>query len=193
MFKQSYAWMCKQVHSPYASFVLGSLSFIEATIFFIPIDPLLVLYCIEQRHRCWYYAFIATSCSVIGGLFGYLIGMTLWQTLGSFIVSHIISPDLFAQAVELFKRYQAAAVLIAGFTPIPYKAATIGAGFCHLPLTPFIICSIISRGARFYLLAGIIYVWGDHVGKFIDRYFNILVITFTILIMLGVWMIKLLR
>jgi len=83
--------------------------------------------------------------------------------------------------------YQNWAVLIAGFTPLPYKAITISAGFCKLSIIPFIVCSIISRGARFFLIAGALYVWGARIKVFIDRYFNQLVLLFTILVVVSVW------
>lgn len=188
--KSMYTWMGRQVHTPYATGVLASLFFIEATIFFIPVDPLLILYCIEHRHRAWYYAFIATIASVIGGIFGYAIGYALWQTIGQLIVTYIISPLTFAKAVAWFRLYENAAVLIAGFTPVPYKAVTIGAGFCKLPLMPFIIYSCIARGARFFLLAGIIAYWGSQIKEYIDRYFNLFVILFTGLVIGGFWVIK---
>ncbi|MGE0207300.1 MAG: YqaA family protein [Candidatus Babeliales bacterium] len=188
--KSWYDWMGKQVHSTYASAVLVAMFFIEATVFFIPVDPLLILYCLEHRSRSFYYATIATLASVIGGVFGYLIGFALWQTIGNLIVTYIISPSTFAKAVQWFTHYETAAVLIAGFTPVPYKAVTIGAGFCKLPLAPFIFYSLIARGARFFLLAGIISVWGNQIKEYIDRYFNLLVILFMCLVFGGVWLIK---
>jgi len=188
--KNWYTWIGKQVHTIYAMPVLIFMFFIEATIFFIPVDPLLILYCLEHRKRSYYYAAVATMASVIGGMFGYLIGFTLWQTIGQLIVSYIISPTTFAKVVSWFKHYEMAAVLIAGFTPVPYKAVTIGAGFCKLPFMPFVTYSLIARGARFFLLAGVIKMWGDQIKKYIDRYFNILVILFVGVLFGGLWLIK---
>lgn len=188
--RQTYDWMCKQVHSTYATPVLALLFFIEATILFIPVDPLLIIYCLEHRNHAWYYATIATTFSVLGGLCGYAIGFTLWQTIGPLFLKYIISPHTFDTAVLKFKYYEAFAVFIAGVSPIPYKAVTIGAGFCHLPIMPFIIWSIIARGARFYLLAFIIARWGNEVKEYIDRYFNILIMLFVLLVLLGIWALK---
>lgn len=187
--KRTYHWMGMHVHSPYATPVLALFFFIESSIFFVPVDPLLILYCVEHRNRVWYYATIATIASVIGGLFGYVIGFLLWQTIGQFIVHYIISPTIFNKVVQSFTRYESIAVLFAAISPIPYKAVTIGAGFCKLPLIPFIIFSIIGRGFRFYALAGIIYIWGEQIKEFIDRYFNILVLLFLILVFGGMWLI----
>jgi membrane protein YqaA with SNARE-associated domain len=185
--KSWYHWMGRQVHTPYAIPMLIFMFFIEATIFFIPVDPLLILYCIEHRAKGWYFAMIATVASVFGGLFGYLIGFALWQTIGKLMLAYIISPAAFAQVVQWFKQYEVAAVLIAGFTPVPYKAVTIGAGFCKLPLAPFLIYSFIARGARFFLLAAIIRVWGEQIKEYIDRYFNLFVLLFVGLVIGSIW------
>lgn len=188
--KQFYDWMGKQVHTPHATPILALLFFIEATIFFIPVDPLLMLYCIEHRQKALYYATVATIASVVGGVFGYGIGVALWQSIGQLIVTYIISPATFSKVVYWFGEYETTAVLIAGFTPIPYKAVTIGAGFCKLPIVPFITYSLIARGARFYLLALIIRLWGQQIKEYIDRYFNLLVLLFVLIIVGGLFIIK---
>lgn len=188
--RTSYTWVCKQVHGYYATHMLAFLFFIEASILFFPVDPLLIVYCLEQRKKSWYFATIATLFSVLGGLFGYVIGIALWNVVGQFIITYIISPLTFEKIIIYFKEYEAAAVLIAGFTPIPYKAVTIGAGFCRLPLIPFVVCSVIARGARFYLLASIIAIWGDEVKEYIDRYFNILIMLCVLLACIGIWALK---
>lgn len=188
--KRIYDWMGRQVNTVYATPMLAFLFFIEASIFFIPVDPLLILYCTEHRQKSWYYATVATLSSVLGGLFGYLIGYALWQTVGSFVTTYIISPETFAKAVESFKYHENLAVLIGGISPVPYKAVTIGAGFCKLPIAPFVFYSIIARGARFYALAAIIYTWGDRIKIYIDRYFDILAILFLIVVLGGIWVLK---
>lgn len=189
--KKIYDWMGKQVHTVYATPVLAFFFFIEASFFFVPVDPILILYCIEHRTRAWYFATVATSASVIGGIFGYGIGFALWKTIGQLIVTYIISPITFAKAVSWFAHYENLAVLIAGFTPVPYKAVTIGAGFCKLSFAPFVFYSIIARGARFYLLAFIISIWGKQIKEYIDKYFNALALLFVALLFGGIWLIKL--
>ena len=184
--RKMYDWMGEKTKSPYADAWLAVLFFIEA-VFFIPVDPLLILYCIENRKKSLYYAAIATTASVAGGMFGYFIGAALWESAGAVLVKWIVSPESFARAVDKYHLYQNWAVLIAGFTPLPYKAITISAGFCKLSIIPFIVCSIISRGARFFLIAGALYVWGARIKVFIDRYFNQLVLLFTILVVVSVW------
>jgi len=187
--RKTYDWMGSKVNSGYAIFWLAFLFFIEA-VFFIPVDPLLILFCIENSKRSFFYATVATLSSVAGGIFGYLIGYFLWNSVGINLVSWIISENTFNQAVLKYKLYQNWTVLIAGFTPLPYKAVTLSAGFCNLALMPFIVFSLISRGARFFLIAGTIRIWGPQIKIFIDRYFNQLVVLFTIIVIVSVWLLK---
>ena len=186
LIRRIYDWMGSKVTSAYATTWLATLFFIEA-IFFIPVDPILILYCINNRNKSLLYATVATTASVAGGVVGYIIGSTAWECIGIHLVSWLISEQTFAHALATYKQYHIAAVLIAGFTPLPYKAITLSAGFCHLPFIPFVICSFISRGARFFLVAGIISIWGAGMKIFIDRYFNQLVVLFTLLIVISVW------
>ncbi|MFC1894689.1 YqaA family protein [Candidatus Dependentiae bacterium] len=184
-----YDWMSSKVDSKYAIFWLSILFFTEA-IFFFPVDPLLILFCVQNSKRSFFYATIATFSSLLGGILGYTIGALMWKSVGIKMVTWIISEATFNNAVLKYKLYQSWAVLIAGFTPLPYKVITLSAGFCNLPLIPFIVFSLISRGARFFLIAGIIYTWGSQIKYFIDRYFNQLVLLFTILMILSFWLLK---
>jgi len=187
--KKVYDWSGRKVHSPYAVYWLSALFFIEA-IFFFPVDPLLILFCINNNKKALNYAAIATLSSVAGGICGYAIGAVMWESIGMNLVNWIISEKTFACTVAKYKLYQNWAVFIAGFTPLPYKAITLSAGFCKLNLHSFIIFSLISRGARFFLIAGIIKIWGNKIHFFIDRYFNQLVVLFMLLIILSFWFLK---
>lgn len=151
----------------------------------LPVDPLLIIFCVKRRERAWWYATVATIASVIGGLFGYCLGYWLWDLVGPLLVSTVMTPALFERAVAYYTEYEALAVLIGGFTPVPYKAITLSAGFCHLSLIPFVSYSIVARGARFFLVAGIVYRWGEHIAYFIDQYFSALVYFFSTLFFLG--------
>jgi membrane protein YqaA with SNARE-associated domain len=184
--KRIYYWCGQQVHTVYAVPLLAFLFFIEA-IFFIPVDPLLILYCIEDRMQSFYFAAIATVSSVAGGVMGYFIGYAIWESFGKMLVGMLFSPETFNHALQQYKHYESWAVLIAGFTPVPYKAVTLSAGFCKLPLIPFIIFSLIGRGARFFLIAFAIRIWGEQIKQYIDRYFNLLVILFTLLVFTMCW------
>ncbi len=187
--RKFYDWLGQKVHSPHAQYWLASLFFIEA-IFFVPVDPLLILFCVENNKKSLTYSAIATISSVAGGVFGYFIGAIMWERIGITLVSWVISEQAFMSAIEKYKLYQNWAVFIAGFTPLPYKAITLSAGFCRLNLPSFILFSFLSRGARFFLLGGIIKIWGKQIHIFIDRYFNQLVVLCTLIIVFGFWLLK---
>ena len=187
--RQLYDWMGSFVNSPFGVPILAGFFFIEA-IFFFPADPLLILFCVEKPRKSFYYATVATIASVIGGICAYYIGMFVWHIIGESLINLFTSQETFSYLCDQYKLYQNWAVLIAGFTPIPFKAVTLTAGFCRLPLIPFIICSFIARGARFYLVAAVVHQWGKFVKKFIDENFNTLVLTFLILVILTVLVFK---
>ena len=184
-----YDWMGTFVHSPYATTMLALFFFIEA-IFFLPTDPLLILFCVERQKKAFFYATVATIASVLGGIVAYYIGFLVWASIGHYLIEAFTSHETFNRLCDQYRLYQNWAVLIAGFTPIPFKAVTLTAGFCKLPLLPFIICSFIARGARFYLIAATISTWGKTIKQFIDTHFNRLVVTFILLVVISVWIIK---
>ncbi|MCA9769884.1 DedA family protein [Candidatus Dependentiae bacterium] len=180
MFQRTYTWMCSKVNSKYASLALGILFYLEA-ICFLPTDPMLIFYCIEKREYSLWFATIATIGSVFGGITSYMIGFFLWYQLGyqiihNWLVNKMISADSFVFLCSQYKKYEYWAILVAGFTPIPYKAATLTAGFCKLSFIPFVLCSAIARGTRFFLIAIIMKKWGHHMKKTIDRYLHWVVI-----------------
>jgi len=185
-----YDWFSSKVHSKNSYLWLIFFSFIESSVFPIPVDPLLILFCVEKPKKSLFYASISTLASVVGGLFGYFIGAFLWDSVGAQLVKLIISPATFESIRNKYVLYESWAVFIAGFTPIPYKAVTLSAGFCRLPVIPFISYSILARGARFFLVAGAIKIWGARIKLFIDRYFNQLVVLFLVIIIACVWLLK---
>ena len=187
--RKLYDWMGQQVYNPHGIWMLGLFFFIEA-VFFFPADPLLILFCVEQRKRALFYATVATIASVLGGIAGYYIGMYVWQAIGQKLVTLVSSPETFHNLCLNYQKHETWAVLVAGFTPIPYKLVTLTAGFCRLALLPFIACSFIARGARFYLVALLIYYFGASIKDGIDRYFNYLVLLFGILVLIGLLVIR---
>lgn len=185
-FKKLYTAMGRHVHSPYASHALALFFFIEAMIF-VPVSSLLILYCLERRNLALRYAFIATAASVVGGVIAYGVGYLMQDYLSDSGISWLLHSSQFLKAVSFYKTHKSATVLLAGLTPLPYKALTLTAGFCKLPLFSFIVCSLISRGARFFFIATIVALWGDKIKLYIDRYFNILVLLFTVIVGGVVW------
>ena len=142
----------------YAERYLGALSFAESSFFPIPVDVMLAPMCLADRRRAWRFASVATVWSVLGGLAGYAIGIALFELIEPWLAeSHYWGA--YETSREWFDRYGIVAIFIAGFSPIPYKVFTIAAGAAALSLPGFFIASLIGRGARFFLVAGLV-VWG---------------------------------
>jgi membrane protein YqaA with SNARE-associated domain len=141
-----------------ASWVLGLLSFAESSFFPIPPDVMLAPMSLAQPQRAWWFATLTTVTSVLGGLFGYFIGLVAFQAIEPWLLqSHYAGA--FETAKLWFDAYGFWAVLIAGFSPIPYKVFTIAGGVAAMPLLPFVLASIVGRGGRFFLVAGLM-KWG---------------------------------
>lgn len=138
---------------------LGLLSFAESSFFPIPPDVMLAPMVLRHRDRAWWYASLTTITSVLGGVLGYYIGVFLYAEVAQPILEIYHAEERFLRVQEWFAAYGFWVVFIAGFTPIPYKVFTISAGVTAMALLPFIIASSIGRGARFFLVAGILY-WG---------------------------------
>jgi len=190
LIRKIYDWMGTKVNARHANWWLATMFFFEASIFFVPVDPLLIHFCVHNNRRSFFYATVATVASVCGGVFGYFSGSMMWQTIGSSLVTWIISEATFNSIVAKYQEYSTWAVLVAGFTPVPYKAVTISAGFCNLPLMPFIGFSLIARGARFFLVASSIKFFGERAKKFIDTYFDHLVVAFVLIVIISCLLLK---
>jgi len=146
---------------PKAPVYLSILSFIESSFFpFPPPDVMLAPMCLAERKKAWYYAFITTVASVLGGLFGYLIGVYAFELIEP-ILKSVGYWDKFETIKFWFLEWGIGVVFIAGFSPIPYKLITIASGVVGMALIPFIFASIIGRASRFYLVAGLIYIGGE--------------------------------
>jgi len=165
----------------YFDWLMGGLFFIEAIFFPIPIDPLLILSCLKKPQKAMYYGILATVASVAGGVTAYFLGALLWNAAGSKIITFCTSPETFQAACQSLEHYEAWAVLIAGFTPFPYKVIALVTGFCRISITPFIIFSLISRAARFILIATLAKRYGIKVQYYLDRYGTVLLIIFILI------------
>ena len=170
---------------PQAIFLLGAVSFIEASFFPIPPDVMLIPMVLMNPSRAWLFALVATSFSVLGGVFGYIIG--------TFSYEHIAEPLLYslgkeAQMVDFSNKYNEIgfwAVITAGISPIPYKVVTIMSGATNLNFAVFLGASMASRGVRFFLVAGLLHFYGHEIRDFIERYLNWVFMLFVILLVVG--------
>jgi membrane protein YqaA with SNARE-associated domain len=148
---------------------LGALSFAESSFFPIPVDVMLAPMCLADRPRAWRYATVATVFSVLGGVAGYFIGVGLFEVIEPWLRTSSYW-DAYLTSRDWFDRYGPWAVFVAGFSPIPYKVFTIAAGVAALNLPGFFIASAIGRGARFFLVAGLVVVGGDGLESTLRKY-----------------------
>jgi membrane protein YqaA with SNARE-associated domain len=182
MLRRLYDWVLHWAATPYGTVALFLLAFAESSFFPIPPDVLLIALCVARPQRSLRFALICAIGSILGGCLGYLIGWQFMAQVGNRIVAFYGLSDKVAYIETLYNTYDAWAVGIAGFTPIPYKVFTIAAGMFKINFTVFILASAVSRSARFFLVGGLIYMFGPRIQRFIDRYFDLLAVTFTVLL-----------
>ena len=182
-----------------SKFYLAIVSFIESSFFPIPPDVLLIGLALGNRKKAFYYSSICLLGSVSGGLLGYGIGTYLWwnensqfSNLALFFFNIIpgFNEIIFYEIQNRYELWDFWIIFTAGFTPIPYKIITISAGAFDINFIMFFIASIVGRGGRFFLLGFLIWKFGDPIKIFIDKYFNLLAIIFTLLLIGGFIMIN---
>ena len=154
----------------HAARYLAILSFVESSVFPIPPDVLLAPMVLARPNKAWRYALLTTVASVLGGCLGYVLGVFLFSTLREAIIEFYHAEEQFLITQQWFAQYGIWVVLIAGFTPLPYKLFTISAGLLGMALLPFVAASVVGRGARFFLVAGLIYWGGATLETFLRRY-----------------------
>jgi membrane protein YqaA with SNARE-associated domain len=190
MLRGLYDWVLHWAATPYGSWALFLLALSESSFFPIPPDVLLIALAVAIPEKAFKYALICSIGSVLGGCLGYLIGLQFMTSIGEKIIVFYGLNQKVAYIAELYSTYDAWAIGIAGFTPIPYKVFTISAGAFKINFWVFIVASIVSRSARFFLVGGLIFIFGSQIKSFIDRYFDILAIAFTVLLVGGFILIK---
>ncbi len=190
IFKKLYDWVLHWAETPYAMPALFLLAFSESSFFPLPPDVLLIALALSLPKKAFRYAAVCTFGSVLGGMAGYFIGYQLMDALGVPILRFYGVMDKYESIQALYMKYDAWAVGIAGFTPIPYKVFTIAAGAFKIDFSVFVLASIAGRAGRFFLVAGFIYFFGSTIKVFIDRYFNLLTLIFIVLLLLGFLLIK---
>lgn len=199
VFKKLYNWVLSWANTRYGSLALFILAFIESVFFPIPPDILLIALALGATAKSFKYAFICTVGSVSGAFLGYALGHYAWlSSSGEFtpfanlFFNNIpgFTVDLYEKIKILFVEWDFWVIFTAGFTPIPYKVFTVTSGVFDINLLMFTIASVISRGARFFLVAWLIWKYGPSIKQFIDKYFNLLAIAFTVLLIGGFVLIK---
>jgi len=190
MLRRLYSWVLHWAETPYGTWALFLLAFCESSFFPIPPDVLLIALSISIPKKSFKYALICTAGSLIGGCLGYLIGWQFMVSIGEKIIQFYGLTHKMQYIKDLYMQYDIWAIGIAGFTPIPYKVFTISAGAFDINFTVFVIVSAVSRAARFFLVGGLIYIFGPKIQAFIEKYFNMLAIAFVVLLVTGFAIIK---
>lgn len=183
--RRLYDWVLRWAETPYGVPALVVIAIAEASFFPIPPDVLLLALALAVPKKSFRYAAWCTVGSVLGGLGGYVLGMTLWGSVDQFVFEHVFAQEKFDQVMEIYRERGVWVIFTAAFTPIPFKVFTVTAGVAKLSLGPFVVASLVGRGARFFLVAGIVRLLGQRARDFIDRYFNLLTIVATVLILGG--------
>lgn len=185
-----YDWVLGFAERPEGERALFLIAFAEASFFPIPPDMLLIPLAVGAPGKALRFAAVCTVGSVLGAMLGYLLGLQFYEVLGRRIIEFYGAQDGYQQTRELYQNWDAIAVAVAGFTPIPYKVFTIAAGVFHINFLTFLLASLLSRGTRFFLVGGLILWFGPEIKRFMDRYFNLLTVVFGVLLIAGFLILK---
>jgi len=188
--RRLYDWVIQWAGTPYGTVALFLLAFAESSFFPIPPDILLIALAIGRPEWSLWFALVCSVGSVLGGILGYGIGHGAWEATSGFFFKYIVSEKKFDKVKHLYERSAFWAVFTAGLTPIPYKIFTIAGGVCRIRFSVFMIASILSRSARFFAVATLIWYFGPAVKNAIDRYFNVVCIVFTLLLVGGFLLVR---
>lgn len=181
IFQKMYQMTVRYSAHPNAPWFLGFIAFIESFIFPIPPDVMLISMGLAKPKSAWRNAFIASAASVLGGILGYLIGLFLFDLIKPWLLQSSFHAA-YNTACFWFEHYGVWMVIVAGFTPIPYKIFTITAGAAHMAFIPFVLASIIGRSLRFFLVSTLFYFYGARLEKKLVHTIDALAITILVLI-----------
>ena len=172
MIRRLYRWVLHWAETPYGIPALFMIAFAESSFFPIPPDVLLIALAFSIPKKSFRYATICTVGSVLGGIFGWLIGLQFYDTIGVWIITALHYEETFTLVQSYYAKNAFLYILLAAFTPIPYKVFTIGAGVCHIALPVLIIASILGRAGRFFLVGGSIYFFGPRIKPFLEKHLD---------------------
>jgi membrane protein YqaA with SNARE-associated domain len=190
MLQRLYDGTMKLADHPRALWVLALVSFAESSVFPIPPDVMMIPMILARPSRAWLIATVALVASVTGGMLGYAIGAFAFETIGQPVLSAMGKADATAEFNDRFNDFGFWAVLGAGVTPFPYKVITIMSGWTSMPLATFIATSILARALRFFLVAGLLWKYGEPVRDFIERRLGLMFTLFLIALFGGFLMVR---
>jgi len=175
MLRRLYEWALSLADKPHAVWVMAAISFADSSFLPLPPDFLLIPMAVAKPKRALYYAIVCTIASVVGAILGYVIGAYLWDTVGQWLIRIYHLESQVVRFRELYAQWGAWVIIIKGFTPIPYKLVTIVSGFAGYNFAVFVGLSLLTRGARFLVLAVLLNRFGDQVRHALDRHLTVLV------------------
>jgi membrane protein YqaA with SNARE-associated domain len=190
MLRRLYDWAMRMAQHERAPLILFWVAFVESSIFPIPPDVMLIPMVLARRAKAWAYATIATAGSVLGGLAGYAIGYFLFEYVGQPILTVYGYADRFAETADLFRQWGVWILIGKGWTPFPYKVLTIAAGAFKMDLLAFLLASIVARAMRFYLVAALLFWFGEPIRDFIERRLSLVTTAFLVTLVGGFIAIK---
>jgi len=185
LLRRTYDWVMALSARPDAVWVLAGIAFIESSFFPIPPDVLLIPMVLAARTRWLKLAMICTAASVLGGMFGYAIGYFLYEGIGNPLLTFYGYADKFAEFQSHYNEWGAWIVFVFGVTPFPYKVITIASGVTQLDLATFTFASLVSRGLRFFIVAGLLYWLGPPIRDFIEKRLGLMFTIFCVLLVGG--------
>ena len=190
MIRRLYDWTMQLADHPRAMWALAVVAFVESSVFPIPPDVIMIPMILKRPDRAWAIAGVALAASVIGGLLGYAIGALAYEQIGQPILAAMGKADAMAAFNTRFNDFGFWAVLTAGMTPFPYKVITIMSGWTGMPLLTFIATSILARGLRFYIVAGLLWKFGAPIRDFIERRLGLMFALFVAILLGGFYVVR---
>jgi membrane protein YqaA with SNARE-associated domain len=187
MFNRLYHWVLSLSGSRHAPLALAAIAFAESSFFPIPPDVILIPMSLAKPRMALRYAAIATVASVAGGMVGYAIGALLFDTLGQWLIHLYGYAEKMAALKESYAHWGALIILLKGLTPIPFKLVTIVSGLLGYNFAIFVLLCIVTRGARFFILAGALNWFGDPLRVLLERYFAVFLLLLAATIVVGFW------
>ena len=185
MIRRAYDWTMRMATHRKAPQALFWVSFAESSAFPVPPDAMLIPMVLADRSRAWYYASLATLASVLGGIVGYGIGYFLYETLGVWLINAYGLARQFEAYRAAYNEWGLWIILIKGLTPIPYKLVTIASGAAAFNVWVFVAASIVTRGARFFMVAALLYWFGEPIRELIERRLTMLTTAFVVMLVGG--------
>lgn len=186
MLRRMYDWCVAAAGRPYATWLMGIISFIESSFFPIPPDVMLIPMMLARPDRAYFFATVCTLTSVAGGVLGYAIGALLYDTVGLWLIQLYGYGNKIETFRELYAEWGAWIIIGKGVTPIPYKLVTIVSGFAGYSLVMFILCSFIARGIRFYVLAFLFRRYGSKAREILEKRLELWVTLGAIVLVIGI-------